>query len=243
MPVEERLNSLDTFISVITRVGHDKRTSAPVRLFRGQSTNDPLLPRFAREADKRGLSDIVAMERRLLDDFSRLAIPYVGSVRPQNRYEWLAVAQHHGVPTRLLDWTGNPLFALWFAVRKKPSGTFGTFWVLHVQENHILPAGIETDVYDLKRTYVFRPAHITSRIVAQDGWFTLHWYIQSSNKFVPLEEQPRFKEHLKKYLIPAEIFTKIRKQLESLGISDAVLFPDLPNLSKELVRRFFPPRP
>jgi len=47
-----------------------------------------------------------------MDTFSRLALPHVDSIRPQNAYEWLAVAQHHGVPTRLLDWTGNPLFAL-----------------------------------------------------------------------------------------------------------------------------------
>jgi hypothetical protein len=175
-----------------------------------------------------------------LDDFSRLAVPYLGSNRPQDRYEWLAIAQHHGVPTRLLDWTGNPLFALWFAVRKRPEGEFGAFWVLQASANHLLPLDVHDDVYELRRTYLFRPAHITSRIVAQDGWFTLHWYIEAQDKFVPLEKQPRFSKHLTKYLIPESAFQRLRNGLGRLGISDSVLFPDLTNLSKGLVARVFP---
>lgn len=216
--------------------------AAPSRVFRGQPVDRPLLPRFARKAIAHGTTDVLLTEQRLLDDFSRLALPYVGSIRPQTPYEWLAVAQHYGVPTRLLDWTGNPMFALWFAVRGKPIADFGAFWTLRVEDSRRLPLNAPKDVYALQRTYLFRPSHITSRIVAQDGWFTVHWYIKAKDKFIPLEQQPRFERNLRKHLIPASAFKSLRNGLQRLGISDSVLFPDLASLSKELVTRVFPKR-
>ena len=52
---------------------------------------------------------------RMLDDFKRRALPFVDMI-PRNDFEWLFLMQHHGVPTRLLDWTTNALVALFFAV-------------------------------------------------------------------------------------------------------------------------------
>jgi hypothetical protein len=158
----------------------------------------------------------------------------------------MAIAQHHGVPTRLLDWTGNPLFALWFAVYKDLSSErknteFGTFWVLDVQPEHLIPIDErDQDVWNLKRTRVFRPSHINQRIVAQDGWFTVHWYIESKDKFVPLELQSNFKEYLHKALIPQKAFNGLRGELARLGIRNHVLFPDLSTLSEDIVKDFFP---
>jgi hypothetical protein len=218
----------------------------PDRLYRGQPVDRPLLPKFARVARDRWMRQETHLtERRLMDEFTRVARPYVAPNRPQDMYEWAALAQHHGIPTRLLDWTGNPLFALWFALQDDPTipkeEEFGTLWILRVNETHLLPLDAPDSLYALRRTYVFRPVHVTVRIVAQDGWFTVHLYQQAKDRFVPLERQSLFKGSLTKYLVPRIKRYRLREDLERLGVSDAVLFPELARLSQDLVARAFPP--
>src|SRR5438876_5503354 len=52
----------------------------------------------------------------LLKEFKKSARPHL-TIPPEDDWEWLATAQHHGLATRLLDWTANPLCALYFAVQ------------------------------------------------------------------------------------------------------------------------------
>lgn len=240
--MEELITSVAGLLKILERsdAPAPRSDGLPGRLFRGQPIDKPLLPKFAREAQKRQLPNAPDLERRLLDDFSRLALPYLSAARPRNRFEWLAVAQHHGVATRLLDWSGNPLFALWFAVNKAPEADSGAFWILKVSDEHLLPLDNEEGVFDLKWTFLFRPPHITQRIVAQDGWFTLHRYLEHKNKFIALENQSRFRQNLIKFVVPGSAFAGLRRQLQHLGISDQVLFPDLSTLCKELQARVFP---
>src|SRR5437660_3765861 len=89
-------------------------------IFRGHSkATFQLIPSVGR--NRHPLETREEYEQRLLDIFRREARAHFDrSSMPASRWEWLSVAQHHGLPTRLLDWTHNPLAALFFAVSKHP---------------------------------------------------------------------------------------------------------------------------
>jgi hypothetical protein len=163
-------------------------------LFRGQNVNRPLLPRIARIAAH--YEKVSQIERQILERFKRENVPFIQGTPPRGDWQWLSVAQHHGLPTRLLDWTANALAALWFAVAAEPpDGSAGkVLWVLKVEPSHEAALSRKENIFDLKRTFVFQPLHIDRRIAAQSAWFSVHRYSQGKQKFVSLDRLPTFQE-------------------------------------------------
>ena len=132
-------------------------------IYRGQSNAEwDLLPKAGR-VPYNTINDIEAFHY-----FKSNAIPFIES-KPENDWQWLALAQHHGVPTRFLDWTTNPLIATFFAVVEDLDTDAAVFKLNY--KNFYKDNG---SPFDGKDVAVYKPNAITKRIIAQQGLFTLH---------------------------------------------------------------------
>jgi len=175
-------------------------------------------------------------ECTLFNSFKRQARIYTKEV-PNNDWEWLAFAQHYRLPTRLLDWTKNPLAALYFAVCNTDSRNDA--WVL-VMEFGSLAKGHEYMIdinkppwkSPLKYKGKFNryiPSITDSRMAAQQSVFTI-----SKDPLQLISDMKDKNGEKHKIIISAHSKEKIRRQLQRLGINQASLFPDVAGLAENL---------
>jgi hypothetical protein len=202
-------------------------------LFRGQREDWPLLPSIARkELDQTRIEKI---EEELIYLFKRKAIPFI-TYQPQDDWDWLALAQHHKLPTRLLDWTFNPLAALWFAVNKPSKdvtpAVLYAYWPSDADYKHEMPP----EVFQIKEARVFRPKNIARRIPAQSGAFIA--MPRKENGFLPLPESLASGARLIKLEIPAGCFSFIRTQLNQSSVNASTMLADLDGLAMHLAWQF-----
>ena len=204
-------------------------------LFRGQRSGYSLIPKIGRSR----LPSLLELEAKMMEDLKREGLPFIRTT-PVDEWDWLALAQHHGMPTRLLDWTSNPLVALWFAICKESkNGESGIIWVFETKPKDSVTR--DANPYTGELTKVFQPNHFTPRVIAQSGWFTCHKYATPFKRFVPLNTNIRYRERVFSIEIASGRFEWIKTELDRCGINSATLFPDLVGLCEKIAWKRFQP--
>ena len=208
-----------------------------------------------------GSGDIHTLELALLRNFRKYAV--TEGRQADSIWDWLALGQHRGLPTRLLDWTYSPLVALHFATDAPENfDRDGIVWCVNfVEANRRLPQRLrrimtrersETLTVDMLTVFkelrdfdalarspflVFlEPPAIDRRILNQFALFSL---MSSPTAEIGkwLESHP---ELCRRVVIPAALKWEIRDKLDQANINERILFPDLDGLSRWLSRYYMP---
>ncbi len=230
------VSSISEFVSYVEEIGNDGLT-----LLRGQRDDWDLLPKLGRkQLFNQGdvTPRIDEKERRIIEEFRKKSPPFLDKP-PKNDWELLAIAQHHGLPTRLLDWTTNPLVALWFVVRNGAGvdrkSTFVIVWIFESKNEDIVnDASTDLSPFSLGKTMVYIPSHLSPRIAVQNSLFTVHKYIPLHDWFPRFDGNIREKVKLHKIILPTDFFKEIRITLYVYGINEATMFPGLDGLAKHI---------
>ena len=147
------IKSFEDFHDIIKKYS-DKKV-----ICRGVSDiNYKLIPRLGRLKYNFG-DDAIKEEKKMLRLFKEQSLPFL-NFTPSNDWEWLALAQHHGLPTRLLDWTTNPLVAAYFAVEKEYNGDSAVY---AYRTRNFLNISDKPDPFKTKKFGKFIPSHVTQR--------------------------------------------------------------------------------
>jgi hypothetical protein len=202
----------------------------------------------------------VQMERHLLRNFRKYAHRNV--VEADSVWNWLSLAKHHGLPTRLVDWSFSPLVALHFAVQNTRNfDKSAAIWMVNYIEVHKhIPADLKkkldhegSDVFTVEilteqfsslndfdsssdKNYLlyFEPPSMDERIINQFALFSTI----SSPSLRTDEWLKDYPEVFKKIIIPPGLKLEIRDKLDQMNITERVLFPGLDGLSKWLARQY-----
>jgi len=226
----EKITSFPKYIEVVSQISEEIASENMTALFRGDRDKKDLLPRIA---TIKNVGNIPDLEKALFDEFKRQSYRYLDRV-PQNNYEWIALAQHHGLPTRLLDWTENLLVGLWFCVANGPKGKEnGVVWIYAVEKDDYV--NLEEDKpFEIEKTKVFCPNQIDDRIGSQHSWFTVHKYMDQKKKFIPLNKNATYKKRVFQVVIANSLFVKFKESLILCGINQNTIFPSLDGLCQYL---------
>ena len=138
-------------------------------IFRGVADADlhRLVPKIGRNEDHYSRS----IERVIFANFKRRARQFVDT-SSFSEWDLLALGQHHGLPTRLLDWTTNPLVAAYFAVIGLPTDKTARVYALKAPP--LIDVDRNLDPFAVTEVGAFIPSAVAPRIVAQRGLFTIH---------------------------------------------------------------------
>lgn len=211
------------------------RTHTDLIVFRGQRKNWEMLPSISRNGSP---EKILENERKLFEGFKREVKPCL-HYAPDNDWDWLVVAQHHGLPTRLLDWTYDPNIALWFALEKfNENDSVPEVWALRPLKEDVIEDLTTTEPFRGTRTKIFSTSFTIPRIRAQKGCFALFKHYEKFRKgFIPLERNRHLRLRIERVKIARFSANYISNQIAEMGYVKDRLFPDIDRVAQNIKNR------
>lgn len=225
------ISCLEEYISTVKDY-HSMEGSIGMRtlFYRGQSdVNYKLLPslgrRIRKELGSEGIYELYEEEI-----IRRVKLEYPELFRDTNTIDEMALMQHYGVPTRLLDVTENPLVALFFACRNNPKKNGEVFLFAEGTLMDIFTSYEEKELKENNRIAIVRAKKVSSRQRIQQGCFL--WFPKEKTRGIK-KNDPLIVASIR---IPAIAKESLLDELRVLGISERRLFPDdMEKCCKELI--------
>lgn len=208
-------------------------------LFRGQNKEYALRPGILRQTNKERLLET---ELKIFENFKNrlLFFKEFKDNPPQTDWDFLVLAQHYGLKTRLLDWTSDPLVALWFATNyNRDTKGYSVVWIYRVPADRKIDYNSLPDSpFGIRNTLVFRPSIDNIRAGNQESWFTAHYINEIDNPFSFDNEEAK---NLIKLTIGNSKAKEMRNYLANKsGISCEFLFNSIDKVCEDINRTFAP---